>query len=238
MKSYAGKRQEFAERKFVTTGKAFLIYLMNGSLGVVLMACVIERTDRDVLRNAPSPTVSPLPTAIMIPSPSPSPPSLSPSPALAATPALTATFLSLVIPVVGVRHDQLHDTFNESRSEGRVHEAIDIIAPQGSRVVAATDGTIARLFTSEKGGLTIYQLSADQQWVFYYAHLDRYAEGLTEKQAVRQGEIIGYVGDTGNAQPGNYHLHFAVWQITDPKDFWKGTNMNPYDMLRHAPMSR
>ena len=98
--------------------------------------------------------------------------------------------------------------------------------------MAATDGMVVKLFTSDKGGITIYQLSADQQFVFYYAHLERYAEGLAEKQVVRQGDLLGYVGDTGNAQPGNYHLHFAIWQLTNPKDFWNGANLNPYDILR------
>ena len=130
--------------------------------------------------------------------------------------------------------EQLHDTFNDARSEGRVHEAIDIIAPHETQVVAAADGKIVKLFTSEKGGITIYQLSPDQSLVLYYAHLARYAEGLTEQQNVRQGDLLGYVGDTGNAQPGNYHLHFAIWQITDPKRFWDGTNLNPYDLLRHT----
>ncbi len=136
--------------------------------------------------------------------------------------------------MVGVRVEQLHDTFNDARSEGRVHEAIDILAPHETRVVAAADGKIVKLFTSEKGGITIYQLSPDQSLVLYYAHLARYAEGLAEQQDVRQGDLLGYVGDTGNAQPGNYHLHFAVWQIADPKHFWDGTNLNPYDLLRRA----
>ena len=138
-----------------------------------------------------------------------------------------------MIPVAGVRVEQLHDTFNEARSEGRVHEAIDILATQGTKVVAATAGKIVKLFTSEKGGITIYQLSPQQTLVFYYAHLERYADGLAEQQEVQQGDLLGYVGDTGNAQPGNHHLHFAIWQITNPKDFWNGANLNPYDILKH-----
>lgn len=153
-------------------------------------------------------------------------------------PMETGSTLSLIIPVVGIRNNQLRDTFNDSRSEGRVHDAIDIMAPQDSKVVAAANGTIVKLFTSDKGGITIYQLSSDEKLVFYYAHLNRYADGLLEKQQVRQGDLIGYVGDTGNAQPGGYHLHFAIWQITNPKNFWDGANLNPYDFLRTAPMSR
>jgi murein DD-endopeptidase MepM/ murein hydrolase activator NlpD len=98
-------------------------------------------------------------------------------------------------------------------------------------VIAAADGKILKLFHSEKGGTTIYQLSADQQLVFYYAHLSRYADGLTEGNIVKQGEVIAYVGDTGNAGAGNYHLHFSIAVVSDPKRYWEGTNINPYPLL-------
>src|SRR5689334_11616726 len=139
--------------------------------------------------------------------------------------------LNLIIPVAGVRSDQLVDTYTESRSEGRTHDAIDIIAPADTPVLAAADGTITKLWQSERGGTTIYQLSADQKMIFYYAHLARYADGLTEGKQVRQGEVIAYVGDTGNAGPGNYHLHFSIAIISDPKRYWEGTNINPYPLL-------
>lgn len=138
----------------------------------------------------------------------------------------------LLIPVAGIKEDQLRDTFSEARSEGRTHNAIDIIAPRGTPVLAAVAGKIARLFTSDRGGLTIYQLSPDEKLVFYYAHLERYADGMADGRIVKQGEVIGYVGDTGNAGAGNYHLHFAVWQVTDPKRYWDGMNLNPYPLLR------
>jgi murein DD-endopeptidase MepM/ murein hydrolase activator NlpD len=137
----------------------------------------------------------------------------------------------LIIPVAGVRPDQLVDTFTQSRSEGRTHDAIDIIAPADTPVLAAADGQIQKLFQSERGGTTIYQLSADQKLIFYYAHLARYADGLTEGKQVRQGEVIAYVGDTGNAGPGNYHLHFSIAIVSDPKRYWEGTNINPYPLL-------
>jgi murein DD-endopeptidase MepM/ murein hydrolase activator NlpD len=140
--------------------------------------------------------------------------------------------LKLVIPVVGVRPDQLVDTFTASRSEGRIHDAIDIPAPAGTAVLAAADGEIARLFQSERGGTTIYQLSPDKKLVFYYAHLQGYADGLVAGKFVKQGEVIGYVGDTGNAGAGNFHLHFSISVITDPKRYWEGTNINPYPLLR------
>jgi murein DD-endopeptidase MepM/ murein hydrolase activator NlpD len=139
---------------------------------------------------------------------------------------------SLIIPVAGVRPDQLRDTFSESRSEGRIHDALDIPAPRGTAVVAAADGPIVKLFQSERGGTTIYQLSTDGRFVYYYAHLDRYAEGLVENHYAKQGETIAYVGDTGNAGPGNYHLHFSIAEISNPKDFWHGQNINPYPLLR------
>lgn len=139
--------------------------------------------------------------------------------------------LNLIIPVAGVRPDQLIDTFDAARSEGRVHDAIDIPAAAETPVIAAADGKILKLFHSDRGGTTIYQLSANQELVFYYAHLSRYADGLTEGNLVKQGEVIAYVGDTGNAGPGNYHLHFSIATVADPKRYWEGTNINPYPLL-------
>lgn len=114
-----------------------------------------------------------------------------------------------------------------------MHDGIDIPAAQGTPVIAAADGQITRLFQNELGGTTIYQLSTDQKLVFYYAHLQRYADGLSEGMFVRQGEVIAYVGDTGNAGPGNYHLHFSIAVVSDPKRHWEGTNINPYPLLRN-----
>jgi peptidoglycan LD-endopeptidase LytH len=204
------------------------IFLTRSScllMGLALLGCGREQTEH--ITPSATATQSPKVSASIPPRPSVTP-SISPSPR-----SYTAS-ASFIIPVLGVRAEQLHDTFNEARSEGRVHEAIDILAPHETHVVAAANGTIVKLFTSEKGGITIYQLSSDQSLVLYYAHLDRYADGLTEQQEVRQGDLLGYVGDTGNAQPGNYHLHFAVWEISDPKRFWTGVNLNPYELLRGA----
>jgi murein DD-endopeptidase MepM/ murein hydrolase activator NlpD len=136
----------------------------------------------------------------------------------------------LAIPVAGVRPEGLVNTFDEARGEGR-HDALDILAPRGTPVLAAADGVVLRLFTSERGGLTIYQLGPDERTVYYYAHLDGYAEGLADGQRLARGEVIGYVGDTGNAAPGNTHLHFAMWRISDPADFWEGAPINPYPLL-------
>jgi len=137
----------------------------------------------------------------------------------------------LIIPVAGVKPDQLIDTFDQARSEGRVHDAIDIPGPADTPVLAASDGKILKLFQSERGGTTIYQLSPDEKMIFYYAHLARYATGLAEGDVVRQGDTIAYVGDTGNAGAGNYHLHFSIALTNDPKRYWEGTNVNPYPLL-------
>ncbi len=141
----------------------------------------------------------------------------------------------LAVPVAGVEPGDLVDTFGAARSEGRPHDAIDILAPRGTPVVAAADGEIARLFTSEKGGLTVYQLGdalgGGGQPVYYYAHLDAYAPGLADGQRVRRGQTLGTVGDSGNAAPGNTHLHFAIWTVADPADFWDGPPVNPYPLL-------
>jgi murein DD-endopeptidase MepM/ murein hydrolase activator NlpD len=155
-----------------------------------------------------------------------------PTPTMQPSPVAPATSHSLLIPVAGVRADELRDTFAEARSEGRIHDAIDIPAPRGTPVLAAADGRIVKLFESERGGTTIYQLDPDNKTIYYYAHLERYADGLTEGHTARRGEVIAYVGDTGNAGAGNYHLHFSILIIKDPKRYWDGTNINPYPLLR------
>jgi len=139
----------------------------------------------------------------------------------------------LIIPVAGVRPEQLIDTFSDARSEGRTHDAIDIPAPAGTPVLAAATGEVIKLFQSERGGITIYQLSADRKLVFYYAHLQGYVDGLAAGRYVQQGQVIGYVGDTGNAGAGNFHLHFSIAILADARRYWEGTNINPYPLLHH-----
>ena len=138
----------------------------------------------------------------------------------------------LIIPVKGIKPAALNDSFTAPRSGGRTHNAIDIMAPRETPVLAAADGEIARLVTNALGGTTLYLLSNDRQVVFYYAHLDYYAEGLFVGLKVKQGEVIAFVGDTGNAGIGNFHLHFAVWLVTDPKKISAGSILNPYPMLK------
>jgi len=137
----------------------------------------------------------------------------------------------LLIPVSGVTANQLRDNFNEGRSEGRPHLAIDIMAAAGTPVMATTDGIVTKLFQSERGGITLYELDPSGRYVYYYAHLMRYADGIAEGQHLRRGDLIGYVGDTGNAGVGNYHLHFAISKVTAPHAWSGGEPINPYPLL-------
>jgi murein DD-endopeptidase MepM/ murein hydrolase activator NlpD len=137
----------------------------------------------------------------------------------------------LLIPVVGVESSRLRDSFADSRSEGRQHEAIDIAAPQGTPVLAATDGMTARLFNSRLGGTTLYQFDKSGQFVFYYAHLSGYADGVVQGKALHKGDVLGYVGDTGNAGTGNFHLHFAISKLSTPWKWSGGNAIDPYPLL-------
>ena len=167
-------------------------------------------------------------------SPLPTPePETTPVPLPVAEPEASAPSgaINLIIPVQGVTRDKLFDTFSEARSEGRLHDAIDITAPLGTPVLAAADGEVAKFYDSQKGGVTIYQLSANRKYFFYYAHLERRDERIAEKQFVKAGTVIGYVGDSGNAGKGNYHLHFAITTATNPDRFWEGVSIDPYKIL-------
>ncbi len=138
----------------------------------------------------------------------------------------------VAIPVAGIRAEDLQDTYTQSRSGGRVHNAIDIMAPHGTPVIAAAPGTVEKIFTSQGGGgLTVYVRSPDRRWMFYYAHLQAYAPGLKEGQAVKQGDAIGTVGSTGNANPAGPHLHFAVNKMAEGEKWHEGTPVNPYPLL-------
>lgn len=142
----------------------------------------------------------------------------------------------LLIPVEGKTASELTDTFADARSQGRSHDAIDIMAPAGTPVLAVADGHIEKLFDSKPGGLTVYQFEPSGKYAYYYAHLQRYAQGLTEKQAVRRGQVIGYVGSTGNASPEAPHLHFAVFLLGPERRWWEGIAINPYPALTGGPV--
>jgi len=138
----------------------------------------------------------------------------------------------LTLPVQGVQPQDLADTFSQARSQGRRHDAIDILAPAGTPVLAVEDGRIAKLFLSKPGGITIYQFDPCEQYSYYYAHLERYADGLHEGQQVRRGQVIGYVGSSGNASAQAPHLHFAIARLPADKAWWKGEAINPHPVLR------
>ena len=138
----------------------------------------------------------------------------------------------LQMPVEGADRDDLTRQFNDPRGGARRHEAIDILAPRNTPVKAVDDGTIARLFHSKSGGITVYQFDPSQQFCYYYAHLERYATGLKEGDPVRKGQVIGYVGTSGNAPASTPHLHFAIFRLTAEKRWWEGTPIDPYDLLK------
>ncbi len=159
-------------------------------------------------------------------------PAAPPAPSPAAAVSTPADGSELLLPVQGITAAQLQDTFTDARSEGRVHDAIDILAPAGTPVLAVADGTIEKLFNSDRGGLTVYQFEPGGRYCYYYAHLERYADGLAEKQTVTRGQVIGYVGSTGNASPEAPHLHFEIHTLGPEKQWWKGASLNPYPVLR------
>ena len=145
----------------------------------------------------------------------------------------------LLIPVEGVAAAALRDTFGEPRGDaGRRHEAIDIAAPRGTPVLAVDDGPVVKLFTSRAGGLTVYQFDRDGRLAYYYAHLDRYADGLTEGMTLARGDPVGHVGSTGNAAHGSPHLHFAVFRLGPQRRWWQGTPVDPYPLLVGRPTPR
>lgn len=137
----------------------------------------------------------------------------------------------LIVPVEGIRRDQLSPQFDQARGERR-HEAMDILAPTGTPVKAIEGGRIARLFFSKAGGITIYQFDPTEKFCYYYAHLDRYAAGLREGDQVTQGQVVGYVGISGNAPKNTPHLHFAVFRLNADKRWWEGVPIDPYEILR------
>jgi murein DD-endopeptidase MepM/ murein hydrolase activator NlpD len=138
------------------------------------------------------------------------------------------------LPIAGLRLEDIHDTFSQGRAGGRAHEATDIVAPRGTPVLAVDSGTIVKLFTSREGGLTVYQFDSSQVYCYYYAHLDRYAEGIAERAAVRAGDCLGYVGSTGNARSLGPHLHFGITRIGPEKHWWGGQAIDPYPILIQA----
>jgi peptidoglycan LD-endopeptidase LytH len=218
------KRRERFRSRVVNYGISFAL----GALVATLLAYRLERP-------VTSQSVEPLAIATTG--------DIDPSTGAPRAPAVTAAAPSMAeaigalanhglrVPVEGVTTNQLRDTFNDSRAVGRRHNAIDIMAPRGTEVRAVDDGTIAKLFTSKAGGLTIYQFDPTQTFSYYYAHLDHYVSGLAERQSVRRGQLLGYVGSTGNASESAPHLHFAIARLGTDRAWWKGDPINPYPLL-------
>jgi peptidoglycan LD-endopeptidase LytH len=154
-----------------------------------------------------------------------------PAPSISAPPGADLEDRDFEMPVEGIKPEQLVRSFEDARGTRR-HEALDILAPTGTPVKAVEGGRIARLFNSKAGGITIYQFDPSERYCYYYAHLDRYADGLRENDVVRKGQVIGYVGVSGNAPKDTPHLHFAIFRLTDEKRWWEGTPIDPYDILR------
>ena len=144
-----------------------------------------------------------------------------------------SSILEMAPPISGLALANLRDMFQEVHN-GHPHEAIDILEPRGTPVRAVVPGTVRKLFFSKPGGNTIYQFDEMGVYCYYYAHLDRYAEGLREGMRVERGDVIGFVGSTGNADPGSPHLHFAIFELGPEKLWWKGTAVNPYPGLAAA----
>lgn len=187
----------------------------------------------------PSPAMSILPPASETATPVPVVPTTLPAPPPAglgsADPPLLQTDLdrlrgrALMIPVQGIEGKGLHDNFNDDRG-GRRHQAIDIMAPRGTPVLAVGDGRVEKLFTSIPGGLTIYEFDPKSEYCYYYAHLDHYAAGLEAGKTVHRGEVIGYVGSTGNASSTAPHLHFQIFRLGPERRWWEGTAVDAYPL--------
>jgi murein DD-endopeptidase MepM/ murein hydrolase activator NlpD len=190
------------------------------------------RLHEDCGEQAVAPVADATPVARAAPPPSvPRPMPESAPPRIGVDPIKDLRARQLAMPVQGVEPKTLHSSFAEKRGSNRVHEAIDILAARHTPVIAVEDGTVARLFASEAGGTTIYQFDPTSTYVYYYAHLQRYAPGLEEGQKVRRGDVIGYVGTTGNAPEDTPHLHFAIFRMTEKKQWWQGTPIDPFDIL-------
>lgn len=138
---------------------------------------------------------------------------------------------SLLIPVLGIVRSQLRDSYVQRRSGGRTHHAIDIMAPRNTPILAIEDGTIVKLTNNRLGGITLYQLDPTGTYAYYYAHLERYAPGLAAGQPVQRGQVIGYVGTSGNAPKNAPHLHFAIYRLPEQRSSWLGQPINPFEIL-------
>lgn len=220
--------------------QGYLPYVPRGSLPA----------PRDITSNAPAVRSAPAdaeataPRTLSVP-PRPAPPTPASNIPLATAVGPAASFepvplgppgpvnaaTGLLVPVAGVKVSQLVDTYTQSRGNGRLHDAIDIMAARGTPVLAVADGRVVKLFTSVRGGLTLYQFDNEEKLEYYYAHLDGYAPGIVEGKLLKRGELLGFVGSTGDASPDGPHLHFSISVLGPEKNWWQSTAINPYPLL-------
>jgi murein DD-endopeptidase MepM/ murein hydrolase activator NlpD len=209
--------------------------------GMVVMAAIVTMfpsgaatVAAPVVGAASTPKIEVKPTKEEEPAPVAAPPATpaAPTPVMSANTLEDLRMHSLTLPVQGIDRSKLHSNFEETRGGTRKHEALDILAPRNTPILAVEDGKIAKLFLSDAGGITIYQYDPSMTYVYYYAHLERYAPGLKEGQAVKRGDVIGYVGTTGNAPRDTPHLHFAIVKMAADKKWWEGTPIDPYSVLK------
>jgi murein DD-endopeptidase MepM/ murein hydrolase activator NlpD len=231
-------------RRAASPRPSWLMYSAAGFLaGVLVTSAIARRPSGAPLRfDAAEPAsegVQPSDVEVR-PSLDESPPAVAPPPltSVAAPPEVSADPIEelrkrkLTLPVQSISADDIRDNFNETRGGSRRHEAIDVLAPRNTPVLAVEDGRIAKLFLSEPGGITIYQFDPTENYVYYYAHLEAYAPGLKEKDPITRGQVLGYVGTTGNAPRDAPHLHFAIFKMTSEKQWWRGIALDPYRVLR------
>ena len=201
------------------------LYWKRAGWGFLVLLIAAVALFASMVRIAPQQPAPPIETHVELPAAAPA--------AVPAARVPLGPLPQLIVPVQGVPRSALADTWGQSRANGaRTHQAIDIMAPGGTPVIAAAAGTVEKLFYSNGGGgITLYVRSPDRQWVYYYAHLQGYAPGVVEGTAVNQGDTLGYVGDTGNAGLGNYHLHFAIALMAPGERWHQGQPVNPYPLL-------
>jgi peptidoglycan LD-endopeptidase LytH len=219
-------------------------FILGFALGIICLAALLWSTGRLAITPAQAARVEPVLSATLAPPdadstpappvpgttyPADTPPAVTRPDAPA--PSLTSSPSKLAMPIAGIDPGTLRSNFSEARG-GHAHEALDIMTPRGTPVLAVAEGNVVKLFTSKQGGLTVYQFDNTRTWCYYYAHLDRYAEGLKEGMLLRKGEVLGYAGSTGDASPNAPHLHFAVFKLGPEKSWWKGTAIDPLPLLK------
>jgi murein DD-endopeptidase MepM/ murein hydrolase activator NlpD len=216
-----------------------IVWLYGGARtappGEAPMAATSGTPAQQVPGAAPAPQPSRPGPSPLSPAPPPPPQAGStPPPPMLARPPADLLQRDLLVPVQGMARTKLVDTFDDARGQGRVHDAIDIMADRNTPVLAIESGRVVKLFTSNLGGLTIYQFDPTETYCYYYAHLDHYAPGLKEGDMVTRGQVIAYVGSTGDASPDAPHLHFEISRLHADKKWWQGDPINPYPILRQG----